>query len=36
VTDREAAGDLLGDGTEVPPHALAQRLERLEPRAAPR
>src|SRR3954466_1246987 len=29
--DREAAGDLLREAAEVPPHPLAERLERLEP-----
>src|SRR4051812_49713100 len=31
VADREAAGDLLREAAEVPPHPLAERVERLEP-----
>lgn len=31
MTDREAMGDVLGEPTDVPAHALADRFQRLEP-----
>ena len=35
MTDGETAGDILAEGAEMPAHALADRLERLETGGAP-